>query len=111
MSAASPSFALYSRVPSPSNVADEPSRMAPLLLMQNEAEYRVSRPVTAEHGLADYCMFPIAVKLSQMSAFTWFSRVPSHSNPADAPSRLIFEGAACLGALQVDANFALPVSD
>ena len=37
MSAASPSFAWYSRVPSASNVADEPSRMAPLLLMQNES--------------------------------------------------------------------------
>ena len=40
MSAASPSFAWFSRVPSPSNVADEPSRMSPLLIMQEEGNYR-----------------------------------------------------------------------
>ena len=38
--AAYPSFAWYSRVPSASNVADEPSRLLPLLLMQEDARYR-----------------------------------------------------------------------
>ena len=40
MGAAHPSFAWYSRVPSASNVADEASRLKPLVMMQDEAIYR-----------------------------------------------------------------------
>ena len=40
MGAAHPSFAWYSRVPSASDVADEASRLKPLVMMQDEAIYR-----------------------------------------------------------------------
>ena len=40
MRAVHPSFAWYSRVPSALNVADEASRLKPLVMMQDEAIYR-----------------------------------------------------------------------
>jgi hypothetical protein len=46
--AAFPSFPWYSRVPSPSNVADEPSRLAPLVMRRADA---VQMPCDAAHFL------------------------------------------------------------
>ena len=78
------------------------------VFIDNEA----ARQTLISHSSASRSMqavlLPIAMKLAQMSAFMWFSRVPSLSNPADAPSRLIFVGDACFGAKLVVTSFELP---